>query len=174
LRIAEEEDARIYLCVTPGETISEQGRVAVLAGGAKLSDHDVLRALRSGSERSFDQDPAFALRLLADIGLRALSPAINDPTTAVQALDGISDLLGALVGRNLGTEVVDGADRTPRVVLRLLTWEDYVSVALDEILSTGSTSIQVRRRLPRLLEELAEVAPPQHREPIELRLAAVP
>ena len=113
--MAEEENARIYLCVVPGETISELERVAVVAGGANLSDHDVLRALRSGSERSFDQDPALALRLLADIALRALSPAINDPTTAVQALDGISDLLRGLVRRDLGTEVVDGADQTPRV-----------------------------------------------------------
>ena len=173
LRTAEDEDARIYLCVVPGETISEQGRVAVVAGGANLSNRDVLRLLRLGSERTFDQDPALALRLLADIALRALSPAINDPTTAVQALDAISDLLRVLVFRNLGIEVVDGADHTPRVVLRLLAWEDYVSVALDEIVSVGSTSIHVHRRLTRLLEELVAVAPPQHREPVERRLAAV-
>jgi uncharacterized membrane protein len=173
LRLAEEQDARIYLCVVPGETISEQGRVAVVARGAKLSDHDVLRALRSGSERSFDQDPALALRLLADIALRALSPAINDPTTAVQALDAIADLLRVLVRRNLGIDVVDGADHTPRLVLKLLTWEDYLSVALDEIVSIDNSSIHVHHRLTRLLEELATVAPRQHRQPIERRLAAL-
>jgi uncharacterized membrane protein len=173
LRMAEDHDARIYLRVVPGETISEQARVAVVAGGANLSDRDVLRLLRLGSERTFDQDPALALRLLADIALRALSPAINDPTTPVQALDAIADLLQVLVLRNLGIEVVDGADHTPRVVLKLRTWDDYVSVALDEIVSMGSTSIHVRRRLTRLLEELATAAPPAHRGPIERRLAAV-
>jgi uncharacterized membrane protein len=173
LRIAEHEDARIHLCVVPGETVSDQGRVAVVVGGPDLADREVLKALRLGSERTFDQDPSLALRLLADIALRALSPAINDPTTAVQALDAISDLLRVLVRRNLGVEVVEGADRTPRVVLKLPTWEDYVSVALDEIVSIDSSSIHVHRRLGRLLQELDAVAPPQQREPIQRRLAAV-
>ncbi|WP_280670741.1 MULTISPECIES: DUF2254 family protein [unclassified Kitasatospora] len=44
-------------------------------------------AIVSGQERTFHQDPAFALRLLADPGLRALSSAVNDPATAVQVLD---------------------------------------------------------------------------------------
>jgi len=173
LRMAQHEDARIHLCVVPGETIPAHGRVTVVAGDPNLSDREVLKALQLGPERTFDQDPALALRLLADIALRALSPAINDPTTAVQAVDAISDLLRVLVRRNLGIEVVDGADRTLRVVLMLLTWEDYVSVALDEILDMAASSIHVRRHLKRLLDELVAIAPPQHREPIERRLAAV-
>ncbi|HEY6397578.1 MAG TPA: DUF2254 family protein [Solirubrobacteraceae bacterium] len=173
VRVAEHEGARIHLCVVPGETIFDQSRVAVVVGGPNLADGEVLEALRLGSERTFDQDPALALRLLADIALRALSPAVNDPTTAVQALDAIADLLRLLVARDLGVEVVDGADRTPRVVLKLPSWEDYVSVGLDEIIETGLNSVQVRRRLGRLLEDLLAVAPPPHREPIERRLAAM-
>jgi uncharacterized membrane protein len=173
VRVAEHEGARIHLCVAPGETIFDQSRVAVVVGGPNLADGEVLKALRLGSERTFDQDPALALRLLADIALRALSPAVNDPTTAVQALDAIADLLRILVARDLGVEVVDGADRTPRVVLKLPSWEDYVSVGLDEIIETGLNSVQVRRRLGRLLEDLVEVAPPPHREPIERRLATM-
>ncbi len=173
LRIAEREDACIHLCVAPGETVFDNGRVAVVVGGVSLTDREVLAAFRLGSERTFDQDPALALRLLADIALRGLSPAVNDPTTAVQALDAIADLLRVLVTRDLGLEVVDGADRTPRVVLMLPSWEDYVSVALDEIISMGLGSIQVRRRLGRLVEELVAVAPPQHRGPVERRLATI-
>ena len=52
-------------------------------------------------ERTFEQDPKYALRLLVDIAIRALSPAINDPTTAVQALDQIQDLLLRLGRRRL-------------------------------------------------------------------------
>jgi uncharacterized membrane protein len=173
LRVAEHEGARIHLCVVPGETIFHQSRVAVVVGGPNLADGEVFQALGLGSERTFDQDPAFALRLLADIALRALSPAVNDPTTAVQAVDAIGDLLRILVARDLGVEVVDGADGAPRVVLKLPSWEDYVSVGLDEIIEAGLNSIQVRRRLGRLLEDLVAAAPAPHREPIERRLATL-
>ena len=50
---------------------------------------------RSGVERTIDQDPAFALRILVDVAIRALSPAVNDPTTAVQVIDHLEDTLGA-------------------------------------------------------------------------------
>jgi uncharacterized membrane protein len=173
VRVAEREGARIHLCVIPGETIFDQSRVAVVVGGPNLPDAEILKALRLGSERTFDQDPALALRLLADIALRALSPAVNDPATAVQALDAIADLLRLLVARDLGVEVVDGADHTSGVVVKLPSWEDYVSVGLDEIIETGLNSVQVRRRLGRLLEDLLAVAPPPHREPIERRLATM-
>jgi uncharacterized membrane protein len=145
----------------------------VITNGPNLAGADVLGALTLGSERTFDQDPALALRVLADIALRALSPAINDPTTAVQALDAICDLLGVLVRRDLGVEVVDGLGGTPRLVLKLPTWEDYVSVGLDEVISSGSSSIQVWARLRWLLQELVADAPAQHRGPLERRLAMV-
>jgi uncharacterized membrane protein len=173
LHLAEHHGARIHLCVIPGETIFDQDRVAVITGGHNLPDREVLAAFRLGSERTFDQDPALALRLLADIALRALSPAINDPTTAVQSLDVMTDLLRLLIGRDRGLEVVDGAGRTPRIVVKLLTWEDYVSVALDEIIAMGSGSGQVRRHLVRLLEGLVTIAPAPHRVSVEQRLAAV-
>ena len=51
-----------------------------------------------GRERTIEQDPAFALRILVDIAIRALSPAVNDPTTAVQVLNYIEDLL-LVIGR---------------------------------------------------------------------------
>ena len=173
LRIAERDDARIELSVAPGDTIFDGDRVALVVGGRDLPDREVLDALGVGGERTFDQDPALALRLLADIALRAMSPAINDPTTAAQSLDVLADLLRVLIGRDLGVVVVEGADRTPRIVVRLSTWEDYISVALDEIISMGSSSVQVHRRLTLLLEGLVAIAPGPHRAPVEQRLARV-
>jgi uncharacterized membrane protein len=173
LRIAEHEDARIHLCAVPGGTVFDEDRVAVVVGGRDVSEQEVPNALGVGSERTFDQDPALALRLLADIALRALSPAINDPTTAVQAVDVITDLLRVLIRRDLGVVVVDGADRTPRVVVMLPTWEDYVSVALDEIIAITPSSGQVRQRLAGLLEGLVAIAPTQHRVAVKQRLVTV-
>ena len=46
-----------------------------------------ITGIELGAERTFEQDPKYALRLLVDIAIRALSPAVNDPITAVQALD---------------------------------------------------------------------------------------
>ena len=68
--------------------------------GGDLGQQAVLRAIVPGRERTFDQDPLLAFRLLADIALRALSPAINDPATAVQVLDCLESLLGPLAARN--------------------------------------------------------------------------
>jgi uncharacterized membrane protein len=173
LHVAEHDDVRVDLCVAPGQTIFDGDPVACVIGSRDVSDREVLEALGVGSERTFDQDPALALRLLADIALRALSPAINDPTTAVQSLDVIADLLRVLIRRDLGFVVVDGADRTPRIVVRLLTWEDYVSVALDEVIAMRSSSVQLSDGLTRLLRGLVAVAPAQHRGAVERRLATV-
>ena len=73
----------------------------VLGGRMALPQAELLSAVRLERERTFEQDPKYALRLLVDIAIRALSPAVNDPTTAVQALDQIADLLRRLGSRQL-------------------------------------------------------------------------
>jgi uncharacterized membrane protein len=170
VRCAERSDVLIELCVHPGEVIPERGRVAVIHGDGKLAEHEVLRSLHTGIERTFDQDPAMALRVLADIALRALSPAINDPTTAVQALDEIDGLLRQIMGRDLAVETVNGSDGQPRLKLRLPRWEDYVAVALDEIIAIAGASWQVRRRVERLLASMIAMAPAGRAEALQTRI----
>jgi hypothetical protein len=88
--------------VGTGETISQDAVVALIHGSVDGTlDDEILGALEVGRERTFEQDPTLALRILADIALRSLSPAINDPTLAVQALDGIDALLRRLATRTL-------------------------------------------------------------------------
>ena len=149
------------------------GRVAVVHGGDESTDREAIRALQVGTERTFDQDPALALRVLADIALRSLSPAINDPTTAVQALDHVDGLLRVMMGRELEVGAVSTPGGQTRVLLRLPTWEDYVGVALDETIAMRDSSLQVRRRVDRLLTELVAIAPPGRRESLEARLVRV-
>jgi uncharacterized membrane protein len=107
-------------------------------------------------ERTFEQDPKYPIRLLVDIAIKALSPAINDPTTAVQAIDQIEDLL-----RRLGRRALDaGYARDESGILRLVfpmpTWEDYLRLSFDEIRQFGGGSVQVMRRLRAALAGIAE------------------
>jgi uncharacterized membrane protein len=124
----------------------------------------------TGQERTFGQDPLFAFRLLADIGLRALSPAVNDPATAVQVLDTIQSLLVPLVTRDL--EVAEVADRTGavKVVLALPSWDDNLRTALDDLIEAGSRSPMVPLQARVLFTGLLAAAPPQRRSSITWRL----
>ena len=102
-------------------------------------------------ERTFEQDPALAFRVLVDIALRALSPAINDPTTAVQVLD--SDGEPAADARRARSRRRRG-DRAAWQCARAAAppgWDDYVSLSFDELIEMGADHAQVRRRLERLL-----------------------
>jgi uncharacterized membrane protein len=99
------------------------------------------------------------IRLLVDIAIKALSPAINDPTTAVQAIDQIEDLLGRLGQRELDAGNVRDSNGVLRVVLPMPTWEDYITLAFDEIRQFGASSIQIMRRLRSALVDLTEMLP---------------
>ena len=74
----------------------------------RLAENDLMRAIRLGTERTFEQDPKYPIRLLVDIAIKALSPAINDPTTAIQAIDQIEDLLRRLARHDLDTGLGQG------------------------------------------------------------------
>lgn len=131
----------------------------VINGESPLSEPAIMRAVHLGRERTFEQDPKYAIRVLIDIAIKALSPAINDPTTAVQTLDQIQDLLRRLAGRKLDTGCVSDESGKPRLTFPTPTWEDYLTLAFDEIRQYGATSVQVMRKLRSVLTELAEASP---------------
>jgi uncharacterized membrane protein len=170
VRAAERTGGVIEVCLSPGEVIPELGRVAVVHGGDEATEREAIQALQVGIERTFDQDPGLALRVLADIALRSVSPAVNDPTTAVQALDLVDGLLRMMMRRQLEVGTISGRDGRPRVLLRLPTWEDHVGVALDETIAMSADSLQVRRRVDRLLTDLIAIAPPRRRECLQAQL----
>ena len=174
LDVAARSDAVVHFQVGTGETIRLDGVVALLHGpNDGTLDDEILRALDVGRERTFEQDPAWALRILADIALRALSPAMNDPTSAVQALDGIDSLLGRLATRKLDLGEIADSDGNVRVLLVLPTWDDYLAVGLDEIIGASRQSPNVRVRLAHLLRDLLSIAPDDRRPPVRARLAQV-
>jgi uncharacterized membrane protein len=117
-----------------------------------------MQAIELATERTFEQDPKFAIRLLVDIAIKALSPAINDPTTAVQAIDQIEDLLVRLGRRELDVGYGRGPSGAVRVIVPMPTWEDYLTLSFDEIRQFGASSVQVMRRLRSCRERRRERA----------------
>ena len=161
--------AVIVLQAGIGDTLQQGAPVANLHGG-EVADEAVLRGLVTGQERTFHQDPLLAFRLLADIGLRALSPAVNDPATAVQVLDTMQSILSTLVTRDLDVaDIVDGTGAV-RVVLTLPSWDDYLRTSLDDLIESGAGSPMVLLRARALLITLLGTAPPQRRPSIAWRL----
>jgi uncharacterized membrane protein len=140
------------------------------AGAAGVDDRKLRSALAFGQERTLEQDPMFAFRILVDIAAKALSPAINDPTTAVLAIDQIHPLLRAIGNRYLDTEAILDATAASGVVFRTPDWEDYVTVAVSEIRQYGASSLQVVRRLRAMLDDLMGSLPEIRRPPIEAQL----
>ena len=161
--------AVIVLRVPVGDTL-QQGEVVADLHGGDVIDAAVLGGLGTGQERTFDQDPLFAFRLLADIGLRALSPAVNDPATTVDVLDTIESLLALLVSRDLDVARVTDDAGVVRVVRALPSWDDYLRVALDDLTEAASGSPMVLLRARALLSGLLATAPPQRQPPLTWRL----
>ena len=157
VRQAQQRDAVIALASAVGDTIIDGSPLLAVHGGGPIPEKDLLRAIQLTGERTFEQDPKYPLRLLVDIAIKALSPAINDPTTAVQAIDQIEDLLRRLGRRELDAGYAHDADGKLRLVYPMPTWEDYLTLAFDEIRQYGATSVQVMRRLRSTLIELAAI-----------------
>ncbi|MFO7641471.1 MAG: DUF2254 domain-containing protein [Candidatus Competibacteraceae bacterium] len=157
VRLAREADAVIVMECAVGDTLTEDTLLLRVHGGrAPVVETSLRGALRLARERTFEQDPQFALRLLVDIAIKALSPAINDPTTAVQAIDQIEDLLHRLGRRALDAGCVMDDRGVLRLVFPTPTWEDYLTLAFDEIRQYGASSVQVMRRLRSALVGLVD------------------
>lgn len=125
-----------------------------------------------GAERTIEQDPAFAIRIMVDIADKALSAAINDPTTAVQVLNYLGDGLRMIAAVDVSESRFAGSPAGRRgVVIPVRSWPDYLALATTEIREYGASSIQVMRRMRSMLEELLEEVPEGRREPVREELA---
>jgi uncharacterized membrane protein len=125
-----------------------------------------------GEERTIEQDPPFAIRIMVDIADLALSPAVNDPTTAVQVLDHLGEALRVIGTADLSQSRWSG-DPSVRsgLVLPVRRWQDDLILATTEIREYGSSAIQVMRRMRAMLDELHAEVRPEHRPAVEEELA---
>jgi uncharacterized membrane protein len=152
VEIARRAGGCIYLLPQVGDFVASGEPLCEIHGNAgSIDESAVHQSIAIGPERTAEQDAAFAFRVIVDIAAKALSPAINDPTTAVLAIDQLHRLLHKVAQRRLDNGDVSGADGVLRLVLRTPNWEDFVSFAMSEIRQYGASSLQVSRRLHALL-----------------------
>ena len=164
VKLASLSGGTIEMAVAVGDTLIEMMPVLRVYGGRQPIEEKKLRdSIELGDERTFEQDPKYAIRLLVDIAIRALSPAINDPTTAVQALDQIEDLLTRLGQRHLDIGTYRDNKGEARLVVPFPAWEDLVLLAFDEICFCGASSVQVIRRVNALIADLIPRVPEERR-----------
>ncbi len=143
----------------------------VRSGGRPVEAARLRACVAVGAERTTEQDPRYAFRILVDIANKALSPAINDPTTAVQALDQIHRLLLHVGRRRLDEGVARDAGGRLRLCYGTPDWVDFVSLGVTEIRHFGAASIQVARRLRAMLDHLLHVLPDARRPALLRELA---
>src|SRR6516165_5736439 len=168
VRLAQNAEAVVAIECGVGDTLVEDAVLLRVHGtGRKLPEQALRQAIHVGTSRSFEQDPKYAIRLLVDIAIRALSPAVNDPTTAVQALDQIEDLLLRLGRRRLEIGTFRDAAGRRRVVVPFPSWQDFLQLAFGEISAYGATSVQVMRKMQALITDLIAALPLERRGPLE-------
>ncbi|HYH40418.1 MAG TPA: DUF2254 family protein, partial [Burkholderiales bacterium] len=169
---AQKSNGTIEFIPQVGDFVAVDEPLFRLYGGAEAIEDVTLRgAVAFGSERNIEQDPTFAFRILVDIAIKALSPAINDPTTAVTSIDQVHRLLRTVGGRDLRGEEIRDAAGEVRLIFRTPNWEDFVHLSCIEIRHCGAGHVQIVRRMRSMLENLVHTLPPHRHAELHLQLA---
>ena len=172
VRAARQTDCVIALIPQVGDFVTRGDPLfRIYPADRNVDPASLSEMLAFGPERTLEQDPAFAFRIIVDIASKALSPAINDPTTAVLALDQLHHGLLHLGRRQLASGSVMDEQGKLRLTYPTPQWEDFVALAVSEIRLFGASSIQVARRLRAMLEHLASVLPEPRIPPLREELA---
>ncbi|MFI9051586.1 DUF2254 domain-containing protein [Streptomyces sp. NPDC053427] len=166
VRVGRRHGAVLRLIPRIGDFVMPGTPVLAVHGGTVPPRWAVRYAVSVGVERTFHQDLGLGLRQLSDIALRALSPAVNDPTTAVQCLDRIVQILAAMVHRPLGAVYHRDRRGAVRLAQNGPAWADLVDLGLTEIRESSVCSPQVTRRLLAGIDDLLLLAPEERREPL--------
>ena len=134
---------------------------------ARIDDRKLHAQVAFGPERTIEQDSTFAFRVIVDIGIKALSPAINDPSTAVMAIDQLHRLLGLVGRRHLHEDALLDENGALRLIFHTPEWDDFVQLSVSEIRLYGAGNFQVSRRLRAMIESLPENRRPALRRELD-------
>jgi uncharacterized membrane protein len=169
VRVARQSQALIRLPCAPGDSVTAGTTLALVYGrGPAIPRRALLASVELRRERNLVDDPKYALRLLVDVAVRALSAAVNDPTTVVHALDQIEALLAQLAEQDLDVGEVRDDRGELRLIYDATTWEEYLELALAEIEFYGASSLQTERRLAALLAFLRDHVPAARRAAVDV------
>jgi len=156
--VARNADGTVEFVHRIGDFVSTGDTLFRLYGGAKTIDDRTLQAqVAFGTERTIEQDSTFAFRVIVDVAIKALSKAINDPTTAVLAIDQLHRLLRLVGRRHLHDDAMFDADGRLRVIFPTPGWDDFVQLTCREIRLYGAENFQVARRLRAMIENLIAI-----------------
>ncbi|MEU0193368.1 DUF2254 domain-containing protein [Streptomyces afghaniensis] len=166
VRVARKHGVVLRLIPRIGDFVVPGTPLLAVHGGPAPARRALRYTISVGVERTYHQDLGFGLRQLSDIALRALSPAINDPTTAVQALDRIVQFLAALSRRPLDAALHRDRGGAVRLVQPVPGWTELVDLGFTEVRGCAIGSPQVSRRMLAGLDDLLLLVPPERREPL--------
>jgi uncharacterized membrane protein len=164
--------AGVWIEIVPGvgEFVAHGQPLLRVHGDGPVDDELLLGAVRIDEERTLEQDPAFAIRIIVDTAIRALSPAVNDPTTAVQALDTLEMIVRELAGRDLEASFARDESGAVRLAWKSASWEELMGLAFNEIRAYGAGSVQVARRMRAALQDLHSSTPAIRHEVVDEHL----
>jgi uncharacterized membrane protein len=169
---SQKTNAIVQLIPVVGDFVGKDEPLFALYGNVSGIDENILvSSVNFGIERTLEQDPTFAFRIILDIALKALSPAINDPTTAVLAIDQLQRLLRSVGERDLRNDNITDESGKLRVIFRTPNWGDFVNLACTELRRYGADSIQVVRRLRAMIENLIRTLPEDRHAALQGQLA---
>lgn len=173
VELAARNNCVIELASAVGEFVAENQELFRIygAGGAAIDEKIVMRCVIIDLERTLEQDPDFGFRMIVDIAAKALSPAINDPTTGVLAIDQLQHLLELLGNRQLDTGIAKDTAGVIRLVFPFCGWEDFVVLAATEIRHYGGPNPQITRRLQAMYGYLLQVLPAARKDAIYREIA---
>jgi uncharacterized membrane protein len=154
-----------------GAYINQGDPVVEVYGETAVPPAQVLKAIYVSPERSVYQDPSYGIRMLVDIALQALSPAVNAPTTAHEVILRLTNLLSMISQRPEPTGAYAEDEHQVRLMQPVFTWEDYVELAFSEIIHYGSDDPQTRKSLTSALDYLLKNIPDTHKPPLERQKA---
>jgi uncharacterized membrane protein len=168
--LAAKHAAFIEMVPRVGEFVPTGSTLYRVWGDVRALKGALRQAMSFAPERTPYQDAAFGLRQLVDVALRALSPSLNDPTTAVQALDYLHDLVRRITQRGLPSEAQLDEGGVLRFVVPEPSYAELVALAFDEISLAGHHSLQLADRLRAALADCMSVAPPERVAVLEAKL----